>query len=236
MGNTQYGDKRVSTKDYAYLEIKNRIMKGELIPDESIVEERLSTELVISRTPLREALQRLEYEELVVRQHNGRLKVAPISIQEVKELFEVRKQLESIVVAQATDKITELDKRRLRNLVQVIKKSDDTDEEDILADILYYGGKFHTYIYELSANKTVNKILLQLNDRIFRYRRLIPFENKERLTQSAAEHKHILDLMEKGDKAGAVEAMVVHIENSLECAVNAIKRYMHTDGEINNPK
>src|SRR5690625_193885 len=72
--------KHMSTADYAYQILKKNILTGKLAPEALIVEEQLASELDISRTPLREALQRLEIEELVVRRPNGRQKVERKSV------------------------------------------------------------------------------------------------------------------------------------------------------------
>jgi len=211
---------KVSTRDFAYNEIKKKIITGEWAPDEPIVEERVASKLKISRTPLREALQRLEIEELVTRQMNGRLKVASISIQEVKEIFTVRSKLEGIIAIQATEHATERDILHLSTLTTMIKE---TFKQDHIEDILYYGGKFHSYLYDLSENKTVVKILNQLNDHIHRYRRLIPLRNIDRLEKSVKEHERILNCIAQKDKDGAALAMEAHIQNSLEAAINSIK-------------
>src|SRR6478736_666407 len=100
-------NRRLSTKDFVYFEIKKRIIESVLKPDQPINEESLAAEVQISRTPIREALQRLEIEELIIRQPNGRLKVAPITTQEVNELFNVRSLLEGLITREATIKATE---------------------------------------------------------------------------------------------------------------------------------
>ncbi|NRG43991.1 GntR family transcriptional regulator [Bacillus sp. CRN 9] len=94
---------RVSAKDIVYTKLKKGIISCEFKPGQAIIEDDLASELEVSRTPLREALQRLEIEELVIRQQNGRLKVAPVSVKEVKELFLVRSMLEGIVVLEAIE-------------------------------------------------------------------------------------------------------------------------------------
>lgn len=203
---------KISTRDYVYSEIKERIIVGELTPNESIVEEALATELKISRTPLREALQRLEIEELVVRKINGRLKVADISVKEVEEIFSIRAMLEEIVVEQATINANERDINNLTHIVFMIEETFKTGNID---DILYYGSKFHTTIYELGENKTANKILNQLNDHIHRYQRLIPIQNADRLKNSVMEHQQILEFMKQRDKESASSRMKDHINNSL---------------------
>lgn len=85
-----------SATDYAYHVLKKQIIHGTLSPNQSIVEQTLSKELEVSRTPLREAIQRLEYEDLLTRKANGRLKVSPISIKDVEEIFIVRSKLEAV--------------------------------------------------------------------------------------------------------------------------------------------
>ena len=94
MNLSSLGNSRLSTKDFVYFEIKKRIIEGVLKASQPINQESLASELEMSRTPIREALQRLENEELIIRQPNGRLKVSPISIQEVQETFNVRSLLE----------------------------------------------------------------------------------------------------------------------------------------------
>src|SRR5690625_1765840 len=198
---------RFSARDFAYFEMKQKILEGVLAPDQPIVEEDLSSELGISRTPLRGALQQLEFENLVVRKSNGRLKVAPISIQEVKEIFNVRSKLEEIAVEQATENATKDDIRNLSNIVHMIKQ---TYSDGRIDDILHYGAQFHNYIYDLSGNGTVNNILTQLNDHIHRYRRLVPEQDINRVIEAGEEHEIILDRIAHKDKKGARQVIKEH--------------------------
>jgi len=212
--------RKVSTSDFAYSEIKQQIVTGTLEPKEPIIEEHLATQLEISRTPLREALQRLEIEELVIRQPNGRLKVAPISIKEVKEIFTVRRKLEEIVVAQATEHATDRELSKLANMTEMIERN---FHESNLDEMLFYGSEFHTFIYDLSGNRTAVKVLYQLNDHIHRYRRMIPAQTIEKLEKSIEEHERILNCMVARDANGAVQAMSEHIESSLQDVIASIE-------------
>lgn len=210
---------RVSAKDFAYTEVKQRIINCKFNPGKQIVEEELSNELEISRTPLREALQRLELEELVVRQPNGRLKVAPVSVKEVKELFLVRSMLEGIVVSEAIDNISDQDIKNLSYLVRMVKE---TSGEGNHEDVSNFGTQFHTYLYNLSQNKTVVKILFQLNDHITRYRRLAHFIDTKKTSD---EHEVILDFIVKKDKKNAETTMKNHVLDSMNQAVLAVMQY-----------
>lgn len=212
---------KVTAKDFAYSQMKQWIIEGKLRPGQSIIEADISSKLEISRTPLREALQRLELENMVVRQSNGRLKIAPISVQEVNEIFNVRSKLEGIVTGEATEHASETD---IKNLSAIVSSSKKAYQERNIEDILYYGAKFHASIYELSGNKTVMNILSQLNDQIHRYRRLVPNQNTDQIIEED-EHQIILSYIADGDAEGAARAMQTHIENSLSAAVIAVEAY-----------
>lgn len=214
--------KRISAKDFAYFEIKNKILSNELTPDEVIVEEQLAETLQISRTPLREALLMLEFEELVVRQTNGRLRVAPISVKEVEEIFIVRKKLEGILIESAIDNVTSKDINHLLYITTILKEAKKNNK---IKEILKYGEEFHSYIYKLSDNNVATKILYQLNDQIHRYRVLVQIQPDE---NSLKEHELILDCIRKKDKKAAKIALEQHISNSLKSAIKSIKSYEKT--------
>lgn len=208
-----------STRDFAYVQLKQMIISGELKPEAPIVEDEIAKMLSISRTPLREALQRLEMEELIVRQPNGRLKVSAISVKEVVEIFTVRKKLEEIVVVEAIKRATEADYNHLENILLLIRQ---TVKQNNIDDALYYGGQFHQFIYELSEHQLARNLLSQLNDRIYRYRRLIPRKQFESFKQSVAEHELILSHMRSQDEKQAIKIIQDHLEHSLQAIVKAI--------------
>ncbi|MFD2044595.1 GntR family transcriptional regulator [Ornithinibacillus salinisoli] len=218
----QTSQKGGTAKDYAYTQIKQRIIEGKLYPNQPIREEEISSKLNISRTPLRGALEKLEFEKLVVRQSNGRLKISPISVEEVKEIFKVRSKLEEIAVVQATENANEVDSKHLLDLANEIKRA--TADGDI-EKVLLYGAKFHTYIYDLSGNKTVKDFLSQLNDHIQRYRYLVPSQSEKRMMEEGEEHLVIVNCIANKDAVGAEAAMKKHIDNSLSSAVTAIEIY-----------
>lgn len=137
-----------SATDLAYQKVKKRILNLELYPDELIVESILAKELDISRTPLREALTKLQHDNLIIKQSNGRLKIAPISVKEAKEVFQVRAQLEGIATREATELAEEGDIDHLQSIVHSIQH---TYQVNNVEGILYYGEKFHFYIYYLSG-------------------------------------------------------------------------------------
>ncbi|QMT16752.1 GntR family transcriptional regulator [Planococcus maritimus] len=216
---------RISAKDIAYEQIKEKILKCTLAPGQAIVNEKLGKELEISRTPLREALQRLEVEELVVRNSNGTFSVASISIKEVRELFIMRSKLEGILIRDAIDNLTEKSVEHLSYLTKMVQL---TSRMEKYADTEDYGGKFHNAIYTISNNTTVVKIIFQLNDRINRYRHLA-HQHLVEIKTSSDEHEVILDCMLKRDKDRAEKEIEKHIIEAMKVAVKAVEQYEHAN-------
>ena len=222
------GNRRLSTKDIVYFEIKKRIIEGVLKPNQPINEEKLAAELQISRTPIREALQRLEIEELIIRQSNGRLRVAPISVQEVEEIFHIRSLMEGLVTRDATINATERDIEKLEYYTNRIVEAAENDQRKEVVD---YGSEIHTLIYEISGNKTALKILNQLNDHISRYRRIAPTKSNIRGKVAAQEHMELFKTISKKDHEKAEVLMREHIKNSLAAAIASIEAHI---SEVND--
>lgn len=214
--------KQLSAKDYAYFELKELIIRGGMSPNEPIIEEKLASNLEISRTPLREALQRLEWEGLVSRRKNGRLEVASISTSELKEFFKIRSALEAIIVGHAAKKATEEDIKKLDNCVQMISLLKESEKFD---EILQYGKAFHNLLYEMSELEASVRILRQLNDHIDRYRRLVPLEKKKSRRSDISDHELILKLIIQKDFDGAAVAMEEHIMKSAEIVIAVVNMY-----------
>lgn len=220
---------RISAKDIVYEQIKEKILKCILEPGQAIVNEKLGKELEISRTPLREALQRLEVEELVVRNSNGTFSVAPISIKEVKELFVMRSKLEGILVRDAIDNLTDESIEYLSYLTKMVQLTSRLENQMETAS---FGSKFHNAIYTISNNTTVVKIIFQLNDRINRYKHLA-HQHLVEIKTSSDEHIEILDCMVKRDKDRAEREIEKHIIEAMRVAVKAVEEYENVLRAVN---
>ncbi|WP_400246718.1 GntR family transcriptional regulator [Niallia sp. JL1B1071] len=216
---------RKLTKDHAYLELKHQVINGELKPDEIIREEQLASNLEISRTPLREAIQRLEMEDFLIRQTNGRLKVASANRKEMEEIFLIRSMLEGTIARHAAMRATDRDIRILNSIQHKIKFS---FQEGANQDFVSYGFEFHDYLGEISQLKTFEKTLEKLRDHSLRYCRLISrFGNWS--AQADKEHAFILQKIMEKDPDGAEQAMKDHIFSSLSTAVDKLDRLSSND-------
>lgn len=218
----QDDSKPVSAKDFAYHELKKKIWKKELSPNEIIGEAELVKELGVSRTPLREALSILEHEKLLIRQPNKRLKVSPISIKKAEEIFEVRAHLECIAVREAIENTTQEDIEKLGIIVHLTQQKN--DEQDF-EKTFFYGEQFHYYIYQLSGNSTVQTILMQLDDHIKRYRYLILSRNGGSPKDKDKGHEAIFQAIKNRDTDEAERLVKRHLEKGLEVVRIAITEY-----------
>lgn len=208
------GFKRKTISDFLYMTIKQKIIELELEPNEHLNEEVLARTLEVSRTPLRQALHRLEMENLVVKHPSGRMYVAPISIEEAEEIFKVREVLEGLIAREAALHITE---ERLRNLGDTMNLMRKAAEEKRIPDSIRYGIDFHQLLYEPSKNTTAVRFLEQLRSRIERYRRIGGYKHPRYIAiQPVDEHQQIFHYIANRDADGAEHAMRAHIRRSLE--------------------
>jgi DNA-binding GntR family transcriptional regulator len=183
--------------DLAYDAVKGAILSGQLAMGERLVETRLAADLGMSRGPLREALQRLAKEGLVVeRPHQGVI-VAPLSAQDVADLYNVRLGLETVAV-----RLFVLRKGSTRELRQAIARmqravnSGDT-ETFVQADL-----DFHRHISQQSGNARLQRMFEDLQGPL---QMIIALGDlHERLDAVAAAHAAIVDALERGDERQAV--------------------------------
>lgn len=202
-----------SKKIIVYENLKKRIITHFLKPGDPLNESILSKELKTSKTPIREALQQLEKEGLVDNIPGKGAFVSRISIQDIRELFEIREILESEVIRRAATRV-EPEK------VEAIKKkfvSSESANMIISPGHFKSGNEVHTFIFEAFGNNRLMEIYKRLQDHIVRTR--IHFFNQSNLGRSEEsfnEHLEILDALKAQDPVRAEEAVRNHLRNSLE--------------------
>lgn len=205
-------DAQVNKKDKVYDLLKDRIVTNELKPQEYLNEQVISRDLGVSKTPVREALQKLEHERLVVIIPNKGTFVANIGIDRIREVFEIREILECAAARLAAalparEQFTGI----LKNHAS-LRVGDGAE----LREHLLSGYQIHTHIVEAVGNSYLNEyyenILAHIVQiRVYFIRR---FEMK-RLHETVDEHRKVLEAIVKGDADGAEIAMRDHLKRSL---------------------
>lgn len=193
-----------------YATLKTRIVHLQYRPGEVLMVQRLAAELGVSRTPVREALVRLTEEDLVQPTDGRKFQVAPLSLQSVDELFEVREALEPIAAMGSAAKRSEEDAARLRGIVNAMRQNLADDDNDAFFDNDWL---FHDALAEIHGNKTLMVLLYRLRGRIQRIRYLTQ-KMARRMDDTVGEHEAILEAVASGNGRAARKALLTHLEKT----------------------
>lgn len=211
-------DEYLPLRDVVFNALRDAIISGDLEPGERLMEIKLADKLGVSRTPIREAIRKLELEGLVVMTPRKGAEVAKISQKDLTDVLEVRRVLEMLAMELACDKITDEELTLLeKNLVDFsscAKRGNATELSSL--DV-----GFHDIIYQSTGNKRLIQILNNLREQMYRYRLVYikEFAKRENLT---SEHKALVDALRKRDKKKAADAALIHIDNQEKTIIENI--------------
>ena len=210
--NVTYDIHRQSLSEQVYHYIKRLILSGEILGGERIPEEKVAQQFGVSRTPIREALSRLEEYGLIQIKPRSHAVVVALEPREAGQLAVIRSQLESLAVSLLTDCGTEEDFRELELLAQECNAM--IAEGDIAA-AFEKDSLLHLEIARRTGNKHLYEIYEKLDAKI-QLLRLVLRLPVEKLIQYIKQHIEIINLMKRRDKESAVALMKHHIMNQLD--------------------
>jgi DNA-binding GntR family transcriptional regulator len=206
----QVKQERVLT-DWVTTSLREAILSGYFEPGEKLDQDLIAEELEVSRTPIREAVRRLESEGFVeVRPHYGAF-IATVSRQDIRDVYEIRRLLESEIVRQVTPLIPdsvldELD----RSLSETQAQFEAGDSAKHFESDVY----FHETIANFVENELLKEVLDGLNNRISMVRRFAQLQPGYHITESFKEHHAILEAIRRRAPEQAAELMRVHLDKS----------------------
>ena len=207
-------------RDVVFNTLRQAILRGELKPGERLMEVQLANKLGVSRTPIREAIRKLELEGLVLMIPRKGAEVADITEKSLMDVLEVRKALEELAVQLCCDKITGKEIEELHRAAddfrRILKTSDDVTEI-AEADV-----RFHDIIYLATGNQKLIQILNNLREQMYRYR-VECIKRKESHPILIAEHEEIIRSIEKKEKKEAADIVCRHIDNQAEVVTGVIR-------------
>lgn len=205
-------------RDVVVKTLRQQILTGKLKPGERLLEIHLAEELGVSRTPIREAIRKLELEGLVTMIPRRGAEVAQISEKGMSDVLEVRKALDSLAGELACARITEGEKEQLREACLDFEKAIATKDK---AKIAKADVAFHNIITEATRNIRLAQLLNNLSEQMYRYRfEYIKDENQHKAL--AEEHKRIYEAIRDNKPEQAVEALKNHIDNQEKTIVRQI--------------
>lgn len=205
-------------RDVVFNTLRNAILKGELKPGERLMEIQLAQRLGVSRTPVREAIRKLELEGLVLMIPRRGAVVAEITVQDLEDVLEVRAALEELAVRRACEHITLEELEELKKAGIAFKCG--LEENNLLACV-EADMAFHEIIYHAAQNKRLQQMLMNLREQMYRYR-LEYLKDRRMHKLLIEEHDTIRHALQMHDAKKAGNAMRIHIENQKESMVRLI--------------
>ena len=206
-------------RDVVFNTLRQAILKGELKPGERLMEIALAERLGVSRTPIREAMRKLEQEGLVVMIPRRGAQVANITEKDLNDVLEVRIALENVAIEKACARMTE---EEMRRLWLAAKEFEHTIAEGNLVKLAEADVAFHEVIYQASDNKRLIQVLNNMREQIYRYR-VEYLKREEAHPQLIAEHAEIIEYISKGEKKAATDVMCKHIDNQVTTVIDVIR-------------
>ena len=209
-------DEYLPLRDVVFNTLRQAILKGELKPGERLMEIQLANKLGVSRTPVREAIRKLELEGLVLMIPR---KGAEITRQDMEDVLEVRTALEELAVKDACDHITDAQLSELKKASNEFKKA--LLEGKDLVTCADADMHFHDVILSATNNRRLIQMLNNLSEQMYRYR--MEYLKDERTHKTLIEeHDAIRRALKKHDKVKAGAAIRVHIDNQKRSILDSL--------------
>ncbi len=209
-------------RDVVFNTLRQAILTGELRPGERLMEIHLADRLGVSRTPIREAIRKLELEGLVVMIPRKGAQVARITEKNLKDVLEVRRALDMLAARLACHRMSDEEKKELKKACDefagVVK---DNNTKDITeADV-----RFHDIILKSTNNERLIQLVNNLAEQMYRYR-LEYIKDSSYHSRLVQEHEAIYHAIINNQEEKAAEAVVLHIDNQEKTII----QHLHLNG------
>lgn len=206
-------------RDVVFNTLRQAILTGELKPGERLMEIHLANKLGVSRTPIREAIRKLELEGLVTMIPRRGAEVAQITEKSMNDVLEVRRELDAFCVVLACDRITEEGLTALKDACARFEAAIKTKDVKKIAqaDVV-----LHDIIVEATGNQRLIQMVHNLSEQMYRYRfeYIKDTSQHERLVE---EHRVIYESILNKDKETAAQAARTHIDNQEKAIIRRIR-------------
>jgi len=214
-------DEFLPLRDVVFNTLRQAILTGELKPGERLMEIHLAERLGVSRTPIREAIRKLELEGLVTMIPRRGAEVAQITEKSMNDVLEVRRAVDALCVELACERITEEELAALKEacdrFAEVVRAKVKNVKQIAQADVA-----LHDIIVQATGNQRLIQLVNTLSEQMYRYRfeYLKDFSQHEKLVE---EHRIIYEGIVRKDKETACEAAKLHIDNQKKAIIQQIR-------------
>jgi DNA-binding GntR family transcriptional regulator len=193
-----------------YAAIRRSILDGALRPGERIVEQQLAERLNVSRTPVREALLKLERENLVARIGRG-MAVRRYSSDEVRDIYNLRAHLESFGARLAAERITEAELNALTQIQDHMERENfDIGHAELIRALSRDNQRFHALVVRAARNAPLDRCFVQVFQMPLLYKAYVYFD-EDRKRRSDRDHRKLIEMLRARDGAAAEEHWRRHL-------------------------
>lgn len=206
-------------RDVVFNTLRQAILTGELKPGERLMEIHLANKLGVSRTPIREAIRKLELEGLVTMIPRRGAEVAQITEKSMNDVLEVRRAMDALCAELACERITDQETEQLRQACVAFETAVKTKEVKKIAQA---DVELHDIIVQATGNQRLVQLINNLSEQMYRYR----FEYIKDASQHQRlieEHRVIYESILKKDRETASQAARVHIDNQKKAIIAQIR-------------
>jgi len=207
-------------RELVFEALRDAIIRGVLKPGERLMEVQLAEELGVSRTPVREAIRKLELEDLVVMIPRKGAYVSGISLKDIADVFEVRAAVEALAAGLAAERITA---EELEELERILVKKAEIIEANDLDRLVEIDILFHECLYQGSRNAKLVQIINNLSEQIHRFRST-SLASPGRMKEALEEHRKIVEAISERNITLAQTLAQEHIENAENSILEAIRK------------
>jgi len=207
-------------RDIVFEKLRDMIVSGDLKPGERLMEIKLADMLGVSRTPIREAIRKLELEGLVIMLPRKGAYVAGISKKEIMDVLEVRAVLDKLAASLAAQRINKEEKEEL---IRIQKSFEENHKNSNIDGIINDDIRLHDIIYTASRNEKLQQIVSNLREQIMRFRIIYLKEIYKNSEDLVKEHNEIINAIINNDSIKAQEAAERHIKHQEEELITSLK-------------
>lgn len=205
-------------RELVYEELKKRILTGEITPGTRLMEVDLASDMGVSRTPIREAIRKLEKERLVTIEPRKGAYASELDIKDVIDILEVRQEMEGLAAGLAAKRMENKGKIKLTEIGDKYKIAVMAGDA---SEMIKYDTEFHRIIVEACDNNILVQMIEQLQELVLRFRYMY-YEDTKRVQMQPNEHQVIIDAVCAGEAEEARRAAITHIDN--------LKEFVMTEG------
>lgn len=202
-------------REIVYEQLKMQILTGKITPGTRMMEVELADEMGVSRTPIREAIRKLEKEGLVTIEPRRGAYASDISVKDMVDTLEVREDLEGLAAALAAERMTD---EQMEELIQITRKYSEAISNSDTEKIISYDEQFHKHIVACSGNKTLIQLSETVQELALRFRYLF-YDDFSRYENMPVEHRQILDAIKGGDADTARQTADNHVKRLKEFVI-----------------